>query len=60
MAEQKPLVLEAGVLKELQTANTLARHVAVSSESTTTTVKVAVVEDLPETPDPNTLYLVTG
>ena len=60
MAEQKPLVLDEGVPKQLASGDTLAGQVSVSSESTATVVKVAVVAALPETPDENTLYLVTG
>ena len=58
MAEQKPLVLDEGVPKQLASSDTLAGQVSVSAESTAAAVKVAVVSALPETPDANTIYLV--
>lgn len=59
MAEHKAIVLVEGEPQELSSEDTLAGQVSVSSESETATVQVAVVTALPETPDPNTLYLVT-
>lgn len=60
MAEKKPIVLTDGIPRELEDSDTLEGHVSVSSESISGVVKVAVVAALPETPDANTVYLVTG
>ena len=67
--EKRPIYLKNGVptefdsteydgFVELLGTQELPNSMLVSDESTVTTVKVAVVNTLPDPPDPNTLYLV--